>query len=217
MNRSGVHRYQKKLLASFPRQRELRKLLSNQFQRSLIPLLEDIPSLTYNDLLAAVGSPVEMAKTLLQGIALPPPPSPKKWAWIAIAGCLALLCLVIGLFSVYNTPEVGVVFPGPVATPSAIDSNAHFVVDDPFTHSDSHWQQPKGMSYSVEIYNTGKIPVDITVRYGKGHPDHTFSVPSEGTETFVVTKARSGSHRVSFMTDDGVLSGTVRVLVTKNP
>lgn len=78
MNRSGVHRYQKKLLASFPRQRELRKLLSNQFQRSLIPLLEDIPSPTYNDLLAAFGPPEEMAKTLLQGIDLPPPPSPKK-------------------------------------------------------------------------------------------------------------------------------------------
>lgn len=215
MNRSGLRRYQKEMLASLPRQRGLRQTLLPGFQRYLALLTEEIDSPTYDDLLAAFGPPEEMASTLLQAADIPPASPSKKRRYPILACCFALLVLGIALAAFWKVPEVGVVLPGTLSTPSVINDDSYFILEDPFTYSDSQWKQPWGMDYSVEIHNTGAQPVNVTIRYAGGQPPHTFSVPSNGTETFVVKEPRSGSHRVSFITDDGTLSGTVRVLVEK--
>lgn len=217
MKRSDIQRYQKKLLASLPRRKDLRKELLYKFQISLKMLMEENDSPSYDDLLAAFGPPDEMARTLLQMSGVSSPPSTKKRILAIAASCALVLCIGAGLFFLYNGSEVGVVCPGAVDSPTAINEDAYFIVNDPFTHSDSHWRQSQGMNYAVEIHNTGDLPVDITIRYAIGQPAHTFSVPPGSTETFVTEKTTLGNHRVSFVTEDGNLSGTVRVLVFQDP
>lgn len=217
MKRSDIQRYQKKLLASLPRRKDLRKELLYKFQISLEMLMEENDSPSYDDLLAAFGPPDEMARTLLQMSGVSSPPSTKKRILAIAASCALVLCIGAGLFFLYNGSEVGIVSPGAIDSSTVINKDAYFIVDDPFTHSDSHWRQPQGMNYAVEIHNTGNLPVDVAIRYAIGQPAHTFSVSPGGTETFISETSTLGNHRVSFNTDDGNLTGTVRVLVFQNP
>lgn len=217
MKRSDIQRYQKKLLASLPRRKDLRKELLYKFQISLEMLMEENDSPSYDDLLGSFRSAGRNGQNPFADVRCFSPPSTKKRILAIAASCALVLCIGAGLFFLYNGSEVGIVSPGAIDSSTIINKDAYFIVDDPFTHSDSHWRQPQGMNYAVEIHNTGNLPVDVAIRYAIGQPAHTFSVSPGGTETFVSETSTLGNHRVSFNTDDGNLTGTVRVLVFQNP
>lgn len=59
-----ILQYRKELLTAAPKNRKAKRMLCKEFDLSLQPLLEDIPSPTYQDLMDAFGSPSHMAQTL---------------------------------------------------------------------------------------------------------------------------------------------------------
>lgn len=214
MNNANIRRYGRAVTGSV-RGFRLRKRLAAKFQASLAPLLEDIPDPSYEDLVEAFGPPEHMAESLLHTMEQPKPISRGKK--LALGACAVLVVGVVGFgaFSLGNAPETGQVAPDAAAYTGPIDGHRYFAVDDPFTHSDSHWDQPRGMAaYQVEVQNTNDVPTNVFVYYSDHQPPHTFSVSPGQTQVFVVNDPRPGEHRLAFNTADGTLSGTVRVLLS---
>lgn len=90
--------YRKELLAACPKNRKAKRMLCKEFDLSLQPFLEDIPSPTYQDLTDAFGSPPNMVQTLLDSIHLPPPLSRKQKLGIALGVVFTILCIIFLVF-----------------------------------------------------------------------------------------------------------------------
>lgn len=92
-----ILQYRKELLTAAPKNRKAKRMLCKEFDLSLQPLLEDIPSPTYQDLVDAFGSPSHMAQTLLDSIHVPPPLSCKQKLGIALGIVCTILCIIFVL------------------------------------------------------------------------------------------------------------------------
>ena len=100
-----ILQYRKELLTAAPKNRKAKRMLCKEFDLSLQPLLEDIPSPTYQDLVDAFGSPSHMAQTLLDSIHVPPPLSCKQKLGIALGIVCTILCIIFLIFYSFNRPE----------------------------------------------------------------------------------------------------------------
>lgn len=216
MNNANIRRYGRELKKSV-RGFRLRKQLMAEFERSLAPLLEELPSPSYEDLVDAFGPPEHLAEMLLHEVDVRPL-SWKAKAALAV-GILAILFVVgFGISSLQNIPEEGALRLDAALYTGDITEKTYFIVDDPFTHSDSHWDQPRNMAaYQVEIHNTGTSTTAVSVRYSQHQPPHSFEVPAGETQVLVVNNPRPGEHSIAFDTPDGTLSGAVRVLLSDAP
>ena len=216
MINANIRRYERELKKSV-RGFRLRKQLIAEFERSLAPLLEELPSPSYEDLVDAFGPPEHLAEMLLHDIDTQPP-SWKAKAVLAV-GVIAILFVVgFGISSLQNIPEEGALRLDAALYTGDITEKTYFIVDDPFTHSDSHWDQPRDMvAYQVELHNTNSVYTNIFVYYSDRQPPHTFAVPPGETQVFVVNDPHPGPHSIAFNTPDGTLSGTVRILLSDTP
>lgn len=216
MNNPNIYRYGQELKKSV-RGFRLRKRLLAEFRRSLTPLLEDVPDPSYEDLLDAFGPPEHLAETLLHEIDVLPL-SWKAKAALAVGVIAVIFAVGFGVSSFQNIPEEGELRPDAVPYTGNIDMHHFFAVDDPFTHGDSHWDQPRDMvAYQVELHNTNSVYTNIFVYYSDRQPPHTFQVPPGETQVFVVNDPHPGPHSIAFNTPDGTLSGTVRILLSDAP
>ena len=187
-----------------------------QFRQSLFLFLDEVPSPSYNDLVEAFGPPEQMAQVLLEDVQLPPPISRQKIVGFLFLFFFLFLCIGIGTIYTHNVPEKGTLLTGSIDTPVEINQDRYFIIDDPFTHGDSQWKQPKDKNlYYVEIHNTGKVSANIIIRYSNIRSPHTFQVAPGDVKTFTVHSVCPSKHTVSFSSPDGSLSGTIRVLVSK--
>lgn len=169
MNNPNIYRYGQELKKSV-RGFRLRKRLLAEFQRSLTPLLEDVPDPSYEDLVDAFGPPEQLAKTLLHEIDVLPL-SWKAKAGLAVGVIAVIFAVGFGISSFQNIPEEGELRPDAVPYTGNIDMHHFFAVDDPFTHGDSHWDQPRDMvAYQVELHNTNSVYTNIFVYYSDRHP-----------------------------------------------
>lgn len=73
MSNPDLRRYEKELQASVKGFR-LRRRLRHAFRQATLPLLEETPSPSYEELTAAFGPPDQMAQDLLRTMANPPSP-----------------------------------------------------------------------------------------------------------------------------------------------
>lgn len=215
MNNDSIRRYARDLKGAV-RGFRLRKGLAAKFQASLAPLLEDLPDPSYEDLVEAFGPPEHMAESLLHTMEQPRPVSLGKK--LALGACAVLVVGLVGFgaVSLGDAPETGEVLLDAAPYTGPIDDHRYFAVDDPFTHSDSHWDQPRGMAaYQVEVQNTNDVPTSVSVYCGDRQDPNTFTVPAGQTQVFVVNDPQPGDHRVAFDSPNGSLSGTVRVLLSE--
>ena len=73
MKQPALRQYRRELLIHFPKGHAARNLLLAEFDRCLSPLLEELPDPSYQDLIAAFGTPEHMADTLADSVSVPPP------------------------------------------------------------------------------------------------------------------------------------------------
>ncbi len=218
MNSPDLRRYGREVKRSV-RGFRLRKRLTAAFRRSLVPLLEEVPSPSYEDLLDALGPPEHLADALLQTIELPRPIP--LWKKLALCACALLAAFAVGFgaFSLWNAPEEETFFPDPANyTRAFLQENYSSVASEAFSHSDVDWDQPGEMeAYLLVLENTNRVPTKVYVTYSKHQPSHTIEVDPGETVLFVVNDPRPGPHSVAFTTPDGTLAGTVRVLLSDAP
>ena len=217
MNNANIRRYERELTGNL-RGARLRKRVSAAFAQSLAPLLEEVPDPSYEDLADAFGPPELFAQSLLQTIEIPQPVPLWKKLVLGLCAVLAVCVVGFGAFSLWNVPEEGTLCSDAALYTGYIDMHNHFAVDDPLTHGDSHWDQPRDMAaYQVEIHNTNSVRTNVFIRYSEYQPPHTFVVPAGETRVFVVNDPRPGPHSIAFNTPDGTLDGAVRVLLSDTP
>lgn len=81
-----------------------------------------------------------------------------------------------------------------------------------------YWNQPKGFkSYRVYVTNDTNEEMTVTVRYpsGWGRTDYYIeTIPANSGKPFTVNNAQPGTHRVSFNTSTGYISGKISVRVS---
>lgn len=210
-----ILQYRKELLTAAPKNRKAKRMLCKEFDLSLQPLLEDIPSPTYQDLMDAFGSPSHMAQTLLDSIHVPPPLSCKQKLGIALGIVCTILCIIFLIFYSFNRPENDLSFGDVSDYPlSRLCDEFVFCGTETFNDNDTDWTQPRGYHhYLVLLNNTGSCPVQITIRYSKYQDPHVFQVPENGSTALLVQDANYSEHTISFDSPDGALSGTVQVLI----
>lgn len=215
MSNPDLRRYEKELQASVKGFR-LRRRLRHSFRQATLPLLEETPSPSYEELTAAFGPPDQMAQDLLQNMANPPQPLRRgQKAGIALAACLVVVGIGVGAFFWWNAPEDEVTLSnGSSYTDDVLLPNFAFKIDEAFTNWEIPWQQSSDCSiYLLLIHNTNTVVTTATVQYAALRPPHTIEVPPRSTRAFLVEDARPGEHTISFSSPDGSLSGTFQVLV----
>ena len=106
MSNANIRRYERELKKSV-RGFRLRKQLIAEFERSLAPLLEEIPDPSYEDLADAFGPPELFAQSLLQTIEIPQPVPLWKKLVLGLCAVLAVCVVGFGAFSLWNVPEEG--------------------------------------------------------------------------------------------------------------
>lgn len=216
MNQPDIRRYRRELKKSV-RGFRLRKQLMAEFERSLAPLLEELPSPSYEDLVDAFGPPEHLAGMLLHDIDT----QPLSWKAKAalVVGVIAVIFAVgFGVFSMQNAPENGVVLPADDSNLEESFPDAAFTIAEAFSHNNIDWNFPENRAaYIVEACNTNSVHTNIFVYYSDRQPPHTFAVPAGETRVFVVNDPHPGPHSIAFNTPDGTLSGTVRVLLSDTP
>ena len=215
MSNPDLRRYEKELRASVKGFR-LRRRLRHTFRQATLPLLEETPTPSYEELTAAFGPPDQMAQDLLRNMANPPQPLRRgQKAGIALAACLVVVGIGVGAFSWWNAPEDEVTLSnGSSYTDDILLSNFSFKIDETFTNWEIPWQQSSDCSiYLLLIHNTNTVVTTATVQYAALRPPHTIEIPPGSTRAFLVEDARPGEHTISFSSPDGSLSGTFQVLV----
>lgn len=218
MNNANIRRYERELKKSV-RGFRLRKQLIAEFERSLAPLLEEIPDPSYEDLADAFGPPEHLAQSLLQTVEIPQPVPLWKKLTLGVCAVLVVCAVGFGVFSLWNVPETDTFFPDAAQyTDAILQENYFFAANETFAYGDVDWEQPQEMAaYLIILENTGAARTNIVVRYSDHQPPHTFVVPAGETRVFVVNDPRPGPHSVAFDTPDGTLDGTVRVLLSDTP
>lgn len=216
MNQPDIRRYGRELKKSV-RGFRLRKQLMAEFERSLAPLLEELPSPSYEDLVDAFGPPEHLAGMLLHEIDV----RPLSWKAKAalVVGIIAILFAVgFGVSSLQNVPEDGVVLSADDSNLEQVLQHSTFAMTEAFSYDDIDWDHPREKSaYLIEIDNTNSVLTNIFVYYSDRQPPHTFAVPAGETRVFVVNDPHPGKHSIAFNTPDGTLSGAVRVLLSDAP
>ena len=215
MSNPDLRRYEKELQASVKGFR-LRRRLRHSFRQATLPLLEETPSPSYEELTAAFGPPDQMAQDLLRNMANPPQPLRRgQKAGIALAACLVVVGIGVGAFFWWNAPEDEVTLSnGSSYTDDVLLPNFAFKIDEAFTNWEIPWQQSSDCSiYLLLIHNTNTVVTTATVQYAALRPPHPIEVPPRSTRAFLVEDARPGEHTISFSSPDGSLSGTFQVLV----
>lgn len=215
MSNPDLRRYEKELQASVKGFR-LRRRLRHAFRQATLPLLEETPSPSYEELTAAFGPPGQMAQDLLRTMANPPQPLRRgQKAGIALVACLIVVGIGVGAFSWWNAPEDEVTLSdGSSYTDDVLLPNFTFEIDETFTNWEIPWQQSSDCSiYLLLIHNTNTVVTTATVQYAALRPPHTIEIPPGSTRAFLVEDARPGEHTISFSSSDGSLSGTFQVLV----
>lgn len=215
MSNPDLRRYEKELRASVKGFR-LRRRLRHAFRQATLPLLEETPSPSYEELSAAFGPPDQMAQDLLRTMANPPQPLRRgQKAGIALVACLIVVGIGVGAFSWWNAPEDEVTLSdGSSYTDDVLLPNFTFEIDETFTNWEIPWQQsPDCPTYLLLLHNTHTAVTTVTVQYAALHPPHTIEVPPRSTRAFLVEDAQPGEHILSFSSSDGSLSGTFQVLV----
>lgn len=213
MKQSDIQRYEKALLKTVPGLR-LRKKVRAAFRASAQALLEEIPEPNYHTLLHAFGPPESMAEVLIQTIPNPPQPlSRKKKLGITGAICILILAVALGLYSSWEVPETKLtISDGSAYTPDALGPNYVSMRIDEFCNNDVTWDQPREYStYLVLLYNKNDVTTHIVVRYAKPQSPHTFDIPPHTQRALLVEDARSTTHILSFLTDNGTLDGDVYI------
>lgn len=213
----AILQYQKEFTAACPKGHKARKILLDELYHSITPLLEEIPSPTYEELVDAIGTPSHMMQTLLDSIDVPPPMSTKKKFAIVSLFCCVALCVGIVSFCLWNVPEHGDLFPVVSYDPKEIlGDEIVFAADDEFSRYDVFWDQLRSYNtYLILLNNTNQLPTRITLSYSKFRDPYVFEVPAKTSVAYLVQDARFGRHTLSFNTSDGSLSGSVQVLIQK--
>lgn len=216
MSQPDIRRYRQELKRSV-RGRRLRKQLADAFEGSLAPLLEDIPSPTYEDLTEAFGPPEHLAETLSHHIDIKTMSLKTKiglgLSLVAIVGFVG-----VGLFQVQNIPESGTVLASDDSRLISLCETGTYIASDNFSQDNFYWDFPQGMTtYLLEVYNTGSALTNVFVYYSDYQPPHTFEVPPGDSRAFLVTDPRFGDHSITFNSSSGTLSGSFRVLVSDEP
>jgi hypothetical protein len=217
MTNRSLRRYERDLKKSIRGFRQ-RRFAVAAFHQSLTPLLEEVPSPSYDDLVQALGPADQVAQALLSG-STPPPLSPgKKAALIAVP--LALLCLIGAFcFAQWNKTEEG----SPITDTSCYTDEyltAHYIfqLQDDITHLGMAWDQPREFAaYLLIVNNTNQQPTTVTLRYSDHKDPHVFTVPAGSSVAFAVNDPCSTEHTIDFMTPDGSFAGSARVLLSEIP
>lgn len=216
MNNANICRYGRELKKSV-RGFRLRKQLMAEFKHSLAPLLEELPSPSYEDLVDAFGPPEHLAEMLLHEIDVRPLSWKAKVA-LVVSVIAVIFAVGFGVFSMQNAPENGVVLSIEDSSLEAAFPDAAFIRDEVFSSTNIDWNFPENRAaYIVEACNTNNVHTNIFVYYSDHQPPHTFAVPAGETRVFVVNNPRPGPHSIAFNTPDGTLSGAVRVLLSDAP
>lgn len=213
MKQSDIQRYEKALLKEVPGLR-LRKKVRAAFRASAQALLEEFPEPNYHTLLHAFGPPKSMAEELIHTIPNPPwPLSLKKKLGITGAICVLILAVALGVYTSWEVPESKVtISDGSAYTPDVLGPNFAGIRVDEFKHDDVTWDQPREFStYLILLHNENNVTTHITVRYAKPQDPHTFDIPPHAQRALLVEDARSTTHILSFITDDGSLDGNVHI------
>lgn len=213
MKQSDIQRYEKALLKTVPGLR-LRKKVRAAFRASAQALLEDIPEPNYYTLLRAFGPPESMAEVLIHTIPTPPRPLSRKMkAGIAGVICFLILAMALGLYSSWEVPESKLtISDGSAYPPDVLGQNYVGMLVDEFRNDDVTWDQPREYStYLVLLYNKNDVTTHIAVRYAKPQSPHTFDIPPHTQRALLVEDARSTTHTLSFLTDNGTLDGDVYI------
>lgn len=216
MKQSDIQRYEKALLKEVPGLR-LRKKVRAAFRASTQALLEEFPEPNYQTLLHAFGPPKSMAEELIHTIPNPPRPlSRKKKLGITAAICVLILAVALGLYTSWEVPESKVtISDGAAYTPAVLRQNYASILIDEFSHHNVTWQQSKEFkAYLILFQNTNQVPTSVEVRYSNHQFPHAFKIPAGEQLALLVEDARTTTHTVAFITDDGSLSGTLQVFVS---
>lgn len=216
MSQPDIRRYRQELKRSV-RGRRLRKQLADAFEGSLAPLLEDIPSPTYEDLTEAFGPPEHLSETLLHDTNIKPMSLKTK---IRLGLSLVVIVGFVGLweFHLQNVTESGTILSVDNNSLTDLYENGTYIASDNFSQDNFYWDFPQDMTtYLLEVYNTGSALTNVFVYYSDHQPPHTFEVPPGDSRAFLVTDPRFGDHSITFNSLSGTLSGSFRVLVSDEP
>lgn len=212
MKQPALRQYRRELLIHFPKGHAARTLLLAEFDRCLSPLLEELPAPSYQDLIAAFGTPEHMADTLADSVSVPPPFSRKKLAGIVGGVCVVVLCVALFVFAKSNVPEEQIQLE---TTPTPLTVFLwERVASYDLAAQPIQWDQPKGSgNYLLLLRNDGTQPLTATIQYGIGLDPHTLNIPAQGEVCFTVKEAHSGRHTVHFKTPEDTPTGTALCLI----
>ena len=200
MKQPALRQYRRELLIHFPKGYAARTLLLAEFDRCLSPLLEELPDPSYQDLIAAFGTPEHMADTLADSVSVPPPFSRKKLAGIIGGVCVVVLCIALFLFAKSNVPEEQTQLE---TTPTPLTAFLwERVASYDLAAQPIQWDQPKGSGNYL-----------LLLRNGVGLDPHTIDIPAQGEVCFIVKDARAGRHTVHFETPEDTPTGTALCLI----
>lgn len=218
MNNPDVRRYER-ALGSRVQGLRCRKRVRKEFRKSLLLLLEEVPTPNYEDLEEAFGPPEQMAQDLMGTIPnLPLPISTRKKVGILIAFCLVAVAVGVGIYCWCSGPEVETTLLEGVSPEEKKDAlNYMFCLNEAFSNDDYSWKQNKAHSdYWVFLENTNRVDTTIYISYDSRQPPHTFVVPAGEQRVFRVMDSRPTEHVISFSTPDGSMSGWMQVLIPKS-
>ena len=212
MKQPALRQYRRELLIHFPKGHAARTLLLAEFDRCLSPLLEELPDPSYQDLIAAFGTPEHMADTLADSVSVPPPFSRKKLAGIIGGVCVVVLCVALFVFAKSNVPEEQIQLE---TTPTPLTAFLwERVASYDLAAQPIQWDQPKGSgNYLLLLRNDSTQPLTATIQYGVGLDPHTLNIPAQGEVCFTVKDACAGRHTVHFETPEDTLTGTALCLI----
>lgn len=215
-NHPVIRQYARTLSKSF--QGLQKRPAMNEFYNTSELVLNDNPSLDYETLVSAMGSPEECAATLQERHPYRPVPLGMKLGLVLIVACL-----VVGGFALYHvitaeSPEIMMVYTDPKEfSHESIPDPINALVDD-FNPRDSSWGQSEECpAYILEAHNENSVPAQVLVRYRENMEPHIFLIPPGETYVLAVNDALPGEHVISFDASDHTYDGFVEVYVSETP
>lgn len=218
MKRADIKRYQDELKNRLPRSKTTRVALTEEFQKALDLLIEEKEDAGYSDLVEAFGTPEEMARTLMQSplgrtcLEKESLQSGRRKKMICIVSVLAVILMSVGVRTFWSHAEQGEL----AAAPYGGGDNGYYIIDSPLTNGGLEWEQPwNHTQYRLEIMNTDREEVKVTVRYSRIQEPHVVTVPGGEHRYFDVNHACFRLHEIAMSTLDGDIEGTIKVFVVQ--
>ena len=136
----------------------------------------------------------------------------KKVAGFTLAVCTLASACVGSATSVDGTEEATLIVDKKELI--EIQPMANYVqLDTKITAAGASWTQPWGYSsYRIWVDNTTNQTMTVTIT-SVLEDTHVFSVFPKSGKTYTINEASYGKHSIDFQTNNGVVSGTVRVRV----